>query len=59
MKVKTLMNEAEFQTAIHFVWYDYDTDTLHEISEEEANDYEIKYIYTENDEIVIEVDKED
>ena len=60
MKVYELLDNVEFQNTIHFCYYDYeDKEDLIMITEKEAENKTIRYIYTQNDEIYIEVDMED
>lgn len=58
MKIYELLNNVEIQVTIHFCYYDYDKEKRIEITEEEAEGKEMRYIYTENDEIYIEVDND-
>lgn len=46
----------EIQGQIVFCYYDYANEKRKMLTPEEATEYEIKYIYTENDAIYIEVD---
>ena len=58
LTTKELLDNAEFQVTIHFVYYDYGKEERIEITEKQAEDKEIRYIYCENDEIYIEIDME-
>lgn len=49
----------DFQVQVNFYYYNYDKDERIPMTEKEAKNKEIKYMYCENDEIVIEVDMED
>ena len=48
----------DFQVAVHLCYYDYDKEERIEGNVEELGNKPISYIYTENDEIVIEVEME-
>ena len=50
---------VDIQVEVHYYYYDYDKDERIEITKKEASDKEMKYMYCENDEIVIEVEMED
>ena len=49
---------VDIQCQIVFCFYDYDAERRKVLSAEEAADREIKYIYTEDDAIYIEVEGE-
>ena len=49
----------DFQVAVHLCYYDYDKDERIEGSVEELGNKEIKYMYAEDNEIIIEVELED
>ena len=49
---------VDIQCQIVFCFYDYDAERRKVMSAEEAADREIKYIYTEDDAIYIEVEGE-
>lgn len=51
-------NCVEFQVAVHLCYYDYDTDERIEGNVEELGNKEIRYMYTEDNEIYIEVEME-
>ena len=59
INVYDLVNNVDVQVAIHFYYYDYDKDERIEITQKEAMDKEIKYMYCENNEICIEIESED
>ena len=48
----------DIQCEIIFCYYDYETEQRKIMNDKEAAEREIKYIYTENDVIYIEVEKE-
>ena len=54
-----LRKNIDIQVQVHLCWYDYDTEERVFGTEEELGDKEIKYMYTEHDEIFIEVETED
>lgn len=56
--LRDLLNNTEIQSAAKYFYYDYDKEERIELSEEEAGDYDIKYIYEEDGIICFEVDKE-
>ena len=58
MKVYELLINVDIQNQIRFCYYDYEKEERIEITREEADYKEIRYLYTENDEIYIEVDME-
>ena len=47
---------VDIQCQVIFCFYDYDAECRKVLSNEEAADREIKYIYTEDDAIYIEVE---
>ena len=49
---------VDIQCQVIFCFYDYDAERRKILSAEEAADREIKYIYTEDDAIYIEVEGE-
>lgn len=53
-----IQNMVDFQVAVHLCYYDYDKEELIEGNVEELGNKEIKYMYTENNEIIIEVEIE-
>ena len=59
MKTYELLDKVEIQVTIHFYYYDYDKEERIEITEEEARGKEIKYMYSEYNEICIEVEMEE
>lgn len=56
--IRDLLNNVELQSTAKYFYYDYDKEQRIELTEEEARDYDIKYIYEENGIICFEVDKE-
>lgn len=54
-----ILNCVEIQGKCHYCYYDNENERRIEISAEEAMDYDMKYIYCEDGELYIEVDKED
>ena len=48
----------DIQCQIIFCYYEYETERRKVLTDEEAAEREIKYIYTENDAIYIEVEVE-
>lgn len=59
MTYNDLRNNIDIQVEVHLCWYDYNTDERVFGNFDELADKEIKYMYTENDEIIIEVEMED
>ena len=59
LKTYELLNNVEIQVAIHYCYYDFDSEERIEITHKEACDKEIKYLYCEDNEIYIEVNMED
>lgn len=59
MTIKDLTNNIDIQNTIHYCYYDYDKSERIEITEEMANDKEIKYLYCDDNEIYIEIDMDD
>lgn len=57
--LEDLLNSAELQSEAKYYYYDYDKEQRIELTEQEAGQYEIKYIYVEDGIICFEVDKED
>ena len=57
--LKDLLDSAELQSTVKYYYYDYDKEQRIELTEEEAGQYEIKYIYDEDEVICFEVDKDD
>ena len=55
MKLYELMQDIEFQSEVTICRYNYKTDALETLTEEEGANLEVKYIYT-NPEIHIEVE---
>ena len=43
--LKDLLDSAELQSTAKYYYYDYDKEQRIELTEEEAGQYEIKYIY--------------
>ncbi len=59
MKVQELFNQVELQSEIIYCYYDYEnTEERIVIDKEKAKEFEIRYIYCENNKIYIEVDIE-
>ena len=58
MTYNDLRKNIDIQVAVHLCWYNYDTEERVFGSYEELGDKEINYMYTEHDEIIIEVDME-
>lgn len=56
--LRDLLNNVELQSTAKYFYYDYDKEQRIELTEEEAGEYEIKYIYEEDGVICFEVDKE-
>lgn len=56
--IRDLLNNVELQSTAKYFYYDYDKEQRIELTEEEAGDYDIKYIYEEDGIICFEVDKE-
>ena len=59
MKVFELLDGVEFQNEVKFVRYDYKHEVRVEITEDQAAYRDIRYIYSENDVLFIEVDSEE
>ena len=57
--IRDLLNNVELQSTAKYFYYDYDKEQRIELTEEEAGQYEIKYIYEEDGIICFEVAKED
>ena len=53
-----LNSMIDFQVAVHICYYDHDKEERIEGDREELGNKGIEYIYTENNEIYIEVDME-
>jgi len=56
--IRDLLNNVELQSTAKYFYYDYDKEQRIELTEKEASDYDIKYIYEEDGIICFEVDKE-
>lgn len=57
MTVQTLLDSGiDIQVQVHYVYYDETKKERVEISQEDASDKEILYMYSEDDEIFLEVD---
>ncbi len=56
--IRDLLNNVELQSTAKYFYYDYDKEQRIELTEKEAGDYDIKYIYEEDGIICFEVDKE-
>ena len=59
MKAFELLDGVEFQNEVKFVRYDYEYEVRVEITEDQAAYRDIRYIYSENDVLFIEVDSEE
>ena len=57
--LRDLLDSAELQSTAKYYYYDYEKEQRIELTEEEARQYEIKYIYEEDGIICFEVAKED
>ena len=55
--VYDILDNSEVQCGVHFCWYDYDAFERIEISEAEARGMEVKYLYIEDGDLWIEVDR--
>ena len=58
LRVYDILDNSEVQCAVHYCWYDYDAFERIEISEAEARGLEVKFLYIEDGELWIEVDRE-
>lgn len=56
MKLSDFLENVDIQSEYQVVYYDEDKNERVEISDEEASDKEIKYVYVENDILFIEVE---
>ena len=56
--IRDLLNNVELQSTAKYFYYDHDKEQRIELTEQEAGDYDIKYIYEEDGVICFEVDKE-
>ena len=59
MKVYELYCNIDIQSTIRYCYYDYDKEERIIITKKKAWDKEIKYLYSEDDVIYIEVDMEE
>ena len=59
MTYNDLRKNIDIQVQVHLCWYNYDTEERVFGTSDELGNKEIKYMYTENDEIIIEVEMED
>lgn len=59
MKAFELLDGVELQNEVKFVRYDYEHEVRVEITEDQAAYRDIRYIYSENDVLFIEVDSEE
>ena len=57
--LRDLLDSAELQSMAKYYYYDYEKEQRIELTEGEAGQYEIKYIYEEDGIICFEVAKED
>ena len=55
LKVYDILDNAEIQSDVLFVWYDYDAEERVTISEEEARGREVKYLYVDDGILYVEV----
>lgn len=58
LRVYDILDNSEVQCSVHYCWYDYDSFERIEIGEAEARGLEVKYLYIEDGELWIEVDRE-
>jgi len=56
MKLKSFLDEVYLQSEFVICRYNYNTEELEYMTEEEGGDLEIKYMYTEKDAICIELE---
>lgn len=54
-----ILDCVDVQCAIRFYYYDYDKEQRMEVTEKEAKDKEIRFVYCEKDELCIEVEWEE
>lgn len=59
MKIYELLYSVEIQSPIHYCYYDYDKEERIEVTKEQAEDKEITWLYSENDELYVEFRMED
>lgn len=59
MKLSDFLGNIEVQSEYRVVYYDEEKNERVEISDEEAGDKEIKYVYCENNILYIEVEVEE
>ena len=59
MKLYELFDEVEIQNETKIVYYDFKKEKRIEITEKQAKNKTIHYLYSENDILFIEVEKED
>ena len=57
--LRDLLDSAELQSTAKYYYYDNEKEQRIDLTEEEAGQYEIKYIYEEDGIICFEVAKED
>lgn len=58
MKVWDILYCTDIQSKIRIQEYNYDNDSIKELTAKEASERQIKYIWAEQDKIVIEVEEE-
>jgi hypothetical protein len=58
LRVYDILDNSEVQCSVRYCWYDYDASERIEIAEAEARGLEVKYLYIEDGELWIEVDRE-
>lgn len=54
-----MRNQVDFQVEVRLCYYDYDSDERIFDTSENLGDKEVKYVYTENDAIIIEVEHDE
>lgn len=59
MKLYELLNNIEIQSEICVVYYDFDLERRMEISTHAARNEEVRYLYSENNILYIELEKEE
>ena len=56
--LRDILNTVEIQSEVKYFCYDYEHDERIELTVQEAEDCEVKYMYCEDDTICIEVERE-